>query len=47
MKSRYIKLLEVYDLLEILYLIDLEPVEVLEILDDQGYLDKLDTPEAL
>jgi hypothetical protein len=45
--DRITKLLEVYDLDEIIELLDLEPYDVLSILDEQGLLDKLETPEPL
>lgn len=47
MNDRLLKLLEVYDLDEILELLDLEPYDLLVLLDDQGLLERLDTPEPL
>lgn len=47
MSDRNIKLLEVYSLDEILEALDLEDIDVLAILEEQGYLDKLSIPEPL
>jgi hypothetical protein len=45
--ERYEKLLEVYTLEEIIDALGLEQVEVLQLLDEQGYLQSLELPEAL
>ena len=45
--DRFLRLLEVYDLDDILELLDLEPYDILALLDEQGLLDKLETPEPL
>lgn len=45
--EKYQKLLSVYTLEEILDNLDLEPEDVLAILDDQGYMDTLTLPEPL
>lgn len=41
------KLLEVYDLEDILDVLDLEPIDVLRILEEQGYFDDFVLPEPL
>lgn len=46
-REELLKLLEVYSLEEILMNIDLESIDVLEILEEQGYLDKLNLPEPI
>ncbi len=43
----YEKLLEVYTLEELLVALDLEPVDILRLLDEQGYLEGLDIPVPL
>ena len=46
-QDRILNLLDVYDLDQILELLDLEPYDILALLDEQGLLDKLETPEPL
>lgn len=47
MREVLLKLLEVYSLEDILENAELEPIEVLEILEEQGYLDNLSLAEPL
>lgn len=42
-----VKLLEVYDLQEVLDALGLEPIEVLTILEEQGYFNDFVLPEPL
>lgn len=46
-EDKFEKLLEVYSLEEILELAGIEAVEVLHVLDEQGYLEDLDLLEPL
>lgn len=43
----YEKLLEVYTLEQIIEMLDLEAVDILRLLDDQGYLNNLEIPVPL
>lgn len=46
-RDRLLKLLEVYDLEEILANLDLEDIDLLELLAEQGLLESLSLPEPL
>ncbi len=45
--NKYYQLLEVYDLETILEALDLEPADILKLLDEEGLLDGLSLPEPL
>lgn len=45
--DKYYKLLEVYNLADILCALDLEEADILKRLDEEGLLDGLELPEPL